>query len=340
MKQETSLIRGFAALRPGAALEPFSFDRRAPLPTEIEIAVTHCGICHSDLHLIDDDWGVSVYPFVPGHEIVGTVLRAGAEVSGLRAGERVGVGWLAGSCMSCAQCAEGNENLCRAAQPTCMRRNGGFAESVRVDARFAAPIPDALPSAWAAPLFCAGVTVFAPLRRYVNKNSRVGVIGLGGLGHLAVRYANAMGSAVTVFSMTAEKAQSARAFGADRFVDPGRRGALAAEGATCDFILSTVPVGLPWAEYLNVLKPDGRLCLVGASPGDIIVPAIDLIDGQKRICGSAIGSNAEIRAMLEFSAAHRIVPEIELFPMTEVNRALARLRKNGVRYRAVLANET
>jgi uncharacterized zinc-type alcohol dehydrogenase-like protein len=339
MKQEASLIRGFAALRPGAVLEPRSFDRAAPLPTEIEIAVTHCGICHSDLHLIDNNWGVSIYPFVPGHEIVGTVLRTGAQVSGLRAGQRVGVGWLAGSCRSCEQCAEGNENLCRAAQPTCVGRNGGFAESVRVDARFAAPIPEALPAELAAPLFCAGITVFAPLRRYIRENSRVGVIGLGGLGHLAVRYARAMGCGVTVFSRTADKEQKARDFGADRFVDASRTASLEAEVSTCDFILSTVPVSLPWAEYVNVLKPDGRLCVVGASPGDIQVPAIALIDGQKSIGGSAIGSNAEIRVMLEFSAAHGILPEVELFSMAEVNRALARLRENNVRYRAVLANE-
>jgi uncharacterized zinc-type alcohol dehydrogenase-like protein len=339
MMQETSLTRGFAALRPGAELAPFSFNRAAPAATEVEIAVTHCGICHSDLHLIDNDWDVSVYPFVPGHEIVGTVLRAGADVRGLRVGERVGVGWLAGSCMSCEQCAEGNENLCRMPKPTCVGRNGGFAGSVRVDARFAAPIPDAIASELAAPLFCAGITVFAPLRRYVKENSRLGVIGLGGLGHLAVRYARAMGCAVTVFSMTADKEPSARAFGADRFVDAGRPAALGAAAATCDFILSTVPVSLPWAEYVNILKPDGRLCLVGASPGDIQVPAIALIDGQKSIGGSAIGSNAEIRAMLEFSAAHGIFPQVELFPMAEVNHAVARLRENNVRYRAVLANE-
>jgi len=339
MKQETSLTRGFAALRPGAELAPYSFDRAAPASTEVEIAVTHCGICHSDLHLVDNDWAVSVYPFVPGHEIVGTVLRTGADVSGLRVGQRVGTGWLAGSCMSCEQCAEGNENLCRAARPTCVGRNGGFAESVRVDARFAAPIPEAIASELAAPLFCAGITVFAPLRRYVKENSRVGVIGLGGLGHLAVRYAQAMGCAVTVFSMTADKEQSARAFGADRFVEAGRPDALAAAAATCDFILSTVPVSLPWGEYVDVLKPDGQLCLVGASPGDVQVPAIALIDGQKSIGGSAIGSNAEIRAMLEFSAAHGIFPQVELFPMAQVNEAVARLRKNSVRYRAVLANE-
>lgn len=338
MKQESSSIRGFVALRPGAALEPRFIDRAAPAPTEIEVAVSHCGICHSDLHLIDNDWGVSVYPFVPGHEIVGTVVRAGAEVSCLRIGQRVGIGWLAGSCMSCEQCAEGNENLCSAPQPTCVGRNGGFAESVRVDRRFAAPIPEALPSEFAAPLFCAGISVFAPLCRYVKENSRVGVIGVGGLGHLAIRYARAMGCAVTVFSRTPDKEQGARDFGADRFIDASRPEALAAAVATCDFILSTVPVSLPWTEYVNVLKPNGRLCLVGASPGDIQVPATALLDGQKSIGGSAIGSNAEIRAMLDFSAEHGILPQVELFPMAEVNQALARLRENNVRYRAVLAN--
>jgi uncharacterized zinc-type alcohol dehydrogenase-like protein len=226
-------------------------------------------------------------------------------------------------------------------RPTCVGRQGGYASRVRVDARFAAPIPDSLPSESAAPLLCAGTTVFAPLsRRGPKKNSRVGIIGLGGLGHLAVQFARAMDCAVTIFSSTASKEKEAREFGADHFVDVRRQGALAAEKNTCDFTLATVPVDLPWAQYVNVLKPNGALCVVGASPGELRVSLFGLLEGQKSIGGSAIGSNAEIREMFHFAAKHAIMPMTEVYPMKDVNNALTRLRQNRVRYRAVLANES
>jgi uncharacterized zinc-type alcohol dehydrogenase-like protein len=243
--------------------------------------------------------------------------------------------------MSCEECRGGNENLCFQVRPTCVSRAGGYAGHVRVDARFAALIPDGLASESAAPLLCAGITVFAPLsRRGLKSNSRVGVVGLGGLGHLAVRYAGAMGCAVTVFSTSAGKETEARGFGADRFVDISRSGSLPSAKNTCDFVIATVPVDLPWAEYLNVLRPNGALHIVGASPGEVSVPVIALLDGQKSIGGSAIGSNAEIREMFRFSAKHAIMPMTELYPMKEVNQALDRLRQNRVRYRAVLASES
>lgn len=334
-------IDAFAALRAGEALRPHQYSLGELGPTEVDIAITHCGICHSDLHLIDNDWGVSTYPLVPGHEIIGTVTQAGSAAAEMRAGQRVGVGWLAGSCMSCDQCRGGNENLCFQARPTCVGRKGGYAGHVRVDARFAAVIPDSLPSERAAPLLCAGITVFAPLsRRGLNSNSRVGVVGLGGLGHLAVQYASAMGCAVTVFSTSAGKETEARRFGADQFVDTSRSGSLASAKNTCDFILATVPVDLPWAEYLNVLRPNGALCIVGASPGEVRVPVIALLDSQKSIGGSAVGSNAEIREMFHFSGMHAIMPMTETYPMKEVNHALGRLRQNHARYRAVLVNES
>jgi uncharacterized zinc-type alcohol dehydrogenase-like protein len=334
-------IDAFAAMRAGEALRPYQFSPGALKSTEVEIAVTHCGMCHSDLHLIDNDWGVSSYPLVPGHEIIGTVTRAGGEATAMRSGERVGVGWLAGSCMRCDQCRGGNENLCFLTRPTCVGREGGYASHVRVDARFAAVIPESLSSESAAPLLCAGITVFAPLsRRGLTNNSRVGVVGLGGLGHLAVQYACAMGCAVTVFSTTSEKEQEARRFGADRFIDVSRSGSLARAKNTCDFILATVPAKLPWAEYVGVLRPNGALCIVGASPGEIAVPAIALLDGQKSIEGSAVGSNAEMSEMFRFSAKHAIMPMTEVYPMAEVNEVLDRLRQNRVRYRAVLANES
>ncbi|MGH7854420.1 MAG: NAD(P)-dependent alcohol dehydrogenase [Candidatus Binatia bacterium] len=334
-------IDGFAALRAGEALRPHQYSLGALRPTEVDIAITHCGICHSDLHLIDNDWGVSTYPLVPGHEIIGTVTRAGSEAAEMGAGRRVGVGWLAGSCMSCDQCRDGNENLCFQTRPACVGREGGYASHVRVDVRFAAVIPDGLSSESAAPLLCAGITVFAPLsRRCLKRNSRVGVVGLGGLGHLAVQYAHAMGCAVTVFSTSAGKEEEARRFGADRFVDTSRPGSLAQAKNTCDFVLATVPVNLPWAEYLNVLRPNGALCIVGASPGEVRIPVVALLDGQKSIGGSAVGSNAEIREMFRFSAKHAIMPMTELYPMKQVNHVLNRLRQNRVRYRAVLVNQS
>lgn len=336
-----SMISAYAAMGAGEPLQPYRFTPGELGRFEIEIAVTHCGVCHSDLHLIDNDWRLSNYPLVPGHEIVGIVSQTGVAVTDRQIGQRVGVGWLAGSCMNCEQCLGGNENLCRQARPTCVGRHGGYAIRARVDARFAALVPDTLPSEYAAPLLCAGITVFAPLRRTrLQENARVGVIGLGGLGHLAVRYANAMGCAITVFSATAGKEDEARRFGADRFVDTSSRTSLAAELGSCDFILSTVPADLPWVEYVNALRPNGALCIVGASPGEVRVPAFALIDGQKTIGGSAVGSNAEIGDMFRFSAEHKIMPAIELYRLTDVNQALARLKNNQVRYRAVLVNES
>ena len=331
------MIHAYAALGAGAPLEPYQFAANSLGPLDVEIAVSHCGICHSDLHLIDDDWGVSSYPLVPGHEIIGRVSRLGTEVAHLRAGQRVGVGWLAGSCMGCGHCLSGNENLCRRSQPTCIARPGGYASHVLVDARFAVAVPDSLSSELAAPLLCAGITVFAPLQRQKLKPAaRVGVIGLGGLGHLAAQFAKAMGFAATVFSTSAQKRDEAYGFGADRFVDSGARGALSDAAGSCDMILTTAPVDLPWPEYLNLLKPNGHLCIVGASPGEVRVPAFALIDGQKSIGGSAVGSNGEIAEVLQFAAVHKIVPRIEPFALKDVNHALARLRANQMRYRAVL----
>lgn len=331
------MINAYAALSAGAPLEPYQFAADPLGPSEIEIAISHCGMCHSDLHLIDNDWGVSSYPLVPGHEIVGVVTRIGAAVSHLSVGQRVGVGWLAGSCMNCEQCLAGNENLCRQGQPTCVGRHGGYASAVIVDARFALALPDALKSELAAPLLCAGITVFAPLKRQrLKENARVGIIGLGGLGHLALQFARAMGYSVTAFSTSANKQVEARGFGADRFVNTSVPGAFGAEASSCDFILSTVSADLTWPDYLDLLKPNGHLCIVGAAPGELRLRIFPLIEAQKSVGGSAIGSNGELAALLKFSAEHKIAPLVESFPMTDANLALERLRKNQLRYRAVL----
>jgi uncharacterized zinc-type alcohol dehydrogenase-like protein len=333
----SSEIDAYAAMSAGERLQPYRFTPPDLGPNDVEIAVTHCGICHSDLHLIEDEWGMSAYPLVPGHEVVGTVTQAGSGVSGLTPGQRVGVGWQAGADLTCETCASGYENLCASAQPTCVGREGGFADRIRVDSRFAFPILDALSSEHAAPLLCAGITVFAPLARHgVGEGTRLGVIGIGGLGHLALQYGRAMGAHVTAFSHSPAKRDEAMGLGAHAFVDMS--GGLEAHAGSCDFLLSTVSADLPWADLIGALKPNGTLCIVGVPASEVHFPAFPLIAGQRGVVGSAIGSPAEIRAMLEFSARHGVAPRIERFPMDEVNAALDRLRANRLRYRAVLEN--
>jgi len=332
-------IVAYAAKGPRGNLERFEYEP-APLgPHDIEISVTHCGICRSDLHLIDDDWGVTEYPLVAGHEIVGEVAEMGPEVRRLKKGQRVGVGWQCASCYECDQCLSGRDNLCPDQQATCVGRHGGFAEAVRVDSRFAFPIPDSIRSDKAAPLLCGGTTVYSPLRHYqIGPAMKVGVIGVGGLGHLALQFANAMGCEVTAFSSTAAKEDEASFFGADRFVHLQDERQLEAAAGTLDFLLSTVHVDLDWRCYLNMLRPGGTLCFVGASPGPLNLSPLTLITGAKAVAGSPIGSRAMIREMLEFAARNSIEARSELFAMADVNAAIARLRENRARYRIVLRN--
>ncbi len=332
--------RAFAAMQAGHALQPHRYAPKALDSMEVEIEISHCGMCHTDLHLIDDDLGLSSYPLVPGHEIVGVVSQVGGSATRLRIGQRVGVGWLAGACFVCEQCTSGRDNLCSKGQPTCLGREGGYASHVRVDSRLAFPLPDNLPSEFAAPLLCGGITTFAPLLRHgVGGTSRLGVIGIGGLGHLALQFGRALGCHVIAFSSSSRKAGEAKQFGANEFVATGEARALSAYAGSCDFLLSTVTADLPWEEYLQVLRPGGKLCILGIPERDLQIPALPLILGQKSVVSSVIGSRSEMQTMLEFSARHGIRPQIELFPMHEVNRALERLRNNQMRYRAVLTNE-
>jgi uncharacterized zinc-type alcohol dehydrogenase-like protein len=203
VQRSRETIGAYAALGIGQPLQPYRYAPKELAPNDVEIAVTHCGMCHTDLHLANNDFGISAYPFVPGHEIVGHVSQLGSAARAVSLGQRVGVGWLAGACFACDQCDAGKDNICPSGQPTCVGHEGGYATHVRVDARFAFPIPEALPSETAAPLFCAGITVFAPLIRHATGKSRVGVIGIGGLGHLALQYARALGCHVTAFSTSA-----------------------------------------------------------------------------------------------------------------------------------------
>lgn len=334
-KQEA--ISAYAAMGKGQSLVPYEFTPGGLGSMEIEVRITHCGICHTDLHLINDDLGLTAYPLVPGHEIVGTIARLGTEVKNLVTGQRVGIGWLAGADFTCEQCRKGKDNLCENAQPTCMGHEGGFATHVRVDSRMAHPIPEKLSSEQAAPLLCAGITVFAPLlRHHVSGNSRLGVIGIGGLGHLALQYGRALGCHVTAFSTSADKEKEAITFGANDFVHVTNVESLSEKANSCDFILSTATGEVPWTDYLNVLKPEGKLCLVGVPESELKLPVLPLLFGQKSVVGSVIGSRTEMQEMLEFSARHQILPLIEKYQFSEVNTALKKIAKNEIRYRAVL----
>jgi len=331
-------IQAYAAHGPGMPLEPFQYEPPALEASQVEISISHCGICHSDLHLLDNDWGITQYPMVPGHEIVGTVTQAGSAAKGFREGQRVGVGWEAGSCGECQYCLRGEENMCLDWRGTCTHGYGGYASAIRVDSRFVIPIPESMDSERAAPLLCGGITVYSPLARYAQPAMRAGVVGLGGLGHLAVQYARAFGCEVTAFSTSPEKEAEARSLGAHHFINTRDAGAVQSAANSFDFVISTVPADLNWGEYVNALRPKGTLCIVGAPQSDVRLPAFPLILGSKAVCGSAVGSPSQIRQMLEFSARHGIYPKTERFPMAQVNAALNRLRSNLARYRIVLAN--
>jgi len=331
--------RAYAAMAARQPLQKFEYEPGALGPNQIEVAITHCGICHSDIHLIDDDWRMGAFPLVPGHEIVGTVARTGELVRHVEKGQRVGIGWQCGSCMTCEWCGKGAEQMCKENQATCVGHHGGFADSVVVDGRFAFPIPDRLESENAAPLLCAGVTVYSPLRAYgVQPWMTVGVIGIGGLGHLALQFANALGCRVAAFSSSGNKEAEARSFGAHDFATSTDPTAFADRRGTLDFILSTVFVPLDWAAYLELLRPFGKLCFVGAVTGTLAIPAMPLIMGQKSICGSVIGGRPVIAEMLDFAARHDIKARTELMPMDQCNTAIARVRESKARYRMVLKN--
>lgn len=329
-------IDGYAVEKAKNPLNPFSYEAAGMGDWEVLIEITHCGICHSDIHLIDNDWGISDYPFIPGHEIVGLVKETGKDCKHLAVGQRVGVGWQCGSCFHCEWCVKGEENCCPHNQPTCVGRNGGFAEAIVVDGRFAFPIPEHLESALAAPLLCGGSTVYSPLRRFgVNASSRVGVIGIGGLGHLAIQFAKAFGAHVTAFSSTPSKEDEAKGFGADEFVTEVHD----YPDESLDFILSATTAKLDWLAWVNKLRPKGVICFVGAAPGEFDFGIQPLVMKERSVVGSLIGDRHTIAEMLEVAARKHVFPKIEEFPLSDVNRALEKVRKNQVRYRAVLAME-
>jgi uncharacterized zinc-type alcohol dehydrogenase-like protein len=333
------MTKGYAATMPGGPLELIEYETGALGEHQVDIKVEYCGICHSDIHMIDNAWGMSQYPLVPGHEIIGHIVAMGSHVKGLKIGQRVGVGWNNGSCMTCEWCLTGNHNLCQSAVPTVLGRYGGFAEQVRAMASWAIPIPDGLRPEAAGPLLCGGVTVFNPIVQFdIKPTDRVGVIGIGGLGHMALQFLDAWGCEVTAFSSNQGKEQEAREFGADNFVNCNENCNMAAFNNSLDFIISTVDVPLDWNAFLNILRPKGRLHHVGALLQPMSVSAFPGLIAQKSISASPVGSPPVLGKMLEFAARHNILPKTETFKFSQVNEALTKLREGKVRYRIVLSN--
>ena len=330
-------VHAYAAQSQGQPLEPHTFELGALGANEIDINVSHCGICHTDIHLINNDLGISSYPLTPGHEAVGEVAAVGSAVKSLKSGDRVGVGWLAGSCMACESCLEGHENTCAGWQPTCVGRAGGFADKLRVDHRFAFEIPKEVSSEEAGPLMCAGATMFTPLEDHnVKDGARVGVVSVGGLGHLGIQFARARGCRVTAFSTSPTKEAESREMGASDFVVMTDPDAVAARAGSLDFLLTTTPTDLPWDTLIGLLRPRGTLCILGLPASAIQFQAFPLLAGHKSVVGSNTGSIRGIKSMLRAAAKKSVRPMIERHPMSDVNTAIDRLRKNQVRYRAVL----
>lgn len=329
-------VRAYAAVGAGEPLQPWTYDPDPLGPDEVEVQVTHCGVCHGDVHLIDNDLGISTYPLVPGHEVIGMITAIGERVEGLAIGQRVGVGWQRGACNRCEWCSRGLQNLCANSRPTAVAGYGGFADRLRGDYRFAVPIPDELDSAVAAPLLCAGITVYAPLSRLANPASRVGVIGIGGLGHLALQFARAIGAEVFAFSTSPDKAEEAQGFGAHHFVVTTDAAQMERMKGSLDVLLVTAAAKLDWNSWLGTLRPTGTVCLVGASPEPVSLPVLPMILHQLSFSGSVVGAPHQIGEMLRFAARQNVRTAVEVLPMDQVNLALEKVRKNKARYRMVL----
>ncbi|RMG41271.1 MAG: NAD(P)-dependent alcohol dehydrogenase [Candidatus Dadabacteria bacterium] len=334
-------IRAYAASEAGAELKEFEYDPGELDKDDVELEVLHCGICHSDLSMLNNDWEMTEYPFVPGHEVVGRVVARGENVKHINEGDLVGLGWYSKSCMHCEHCLAGDHNHCSEGQEsTIVGRYGGFADRVRCHWSWAIKLPQGIDPASAGPLFCGGITVFNPLVQLnVRPTDRVGVIGIGGLGHLALQFCKAWGCHVTAFTSSESKAEDAVKLGAHRVVNSRDENELLKLEGSFDLILSTVNVNLNWELYINALRARGKLHTVGAVPDPIPVAAFPMIAGQKSLSGTPLGSPATILKMLEFCERHNIAPQAEHFPMSNVNEALSHLKEGKARYRIVLDSD-
>jgi uncharacterized zinc-type alcohol dehydrogenase-like protein len=331
------MIHAYAALEAGQALRPFEYDPGELHQNEVEINVDFCGICHSDLSMVENEWGISQFPLVPGHEVVGRVAAKGESVRHLEVGDQVGLGWHAGYCMTCGDCLHGDHNMCANAEATIVGHHGGFADKVRAQATSVLKLPAGLELESAGPLFCGGITVFNPLIQFgIKPTDSVAVIGIGGLGHMALQFFNAWGCQVTAFTSSEAKTKEALELGAHQTINSRDHEALEAAAGQFDLVLSTVNVKLDWNKYIETLKTRGRLHLVGATLEPLDLQLFPMLLGQRSVSASPVGSPANIARMLEFAARHDIKPIIEKFPLEQVNEALEHLKSGQARYRIVL----
>lgn len=335
----------YAAKSPTTPLAPFQIQRREPGPHDVVINIHYCGVCHTDIHQVRDEWGGSSFPMVPGHEIVGVVSMIGSKVRKFKAEDRVGVGCMVDSCRDCSECRQGLEQYCP--QPVwtynSMEKDGrtatqgGYSKLIVVHEDFVLKIPDNLPLDKAAPLLCAGITTYSPLMHWMaGPGKKVAVVGLGGLGHMAVKIGKAMGAEVTVLSHSVKKEMDARRLGADDFVNTKDEGAFNEVVGRYDLIINTVSVDLDWNRYLGLLKRDGSMVLLGVPPKAPAVNASSLIFGRRNLAGSLIGGIRETQEMLDFCAKHEITADIEIIPIQKINDAYDRMLKNDVKYRFVI----
>lgn len=340
-------VLGYAALSPTADLALYTFDRREPRVDDVVVEILYCGVCHSDLHMAHNDWGWSFYPLVPGHEIIGRVLSVGSAVTRFKAGDNVGIGCMVDSCQHCKPCEQGLEQYCENGHTLTygsydrhdqMPTYGGYSEKIVASEKFVLKIPQGLDLAGAAPLLCAGITTYSPLRHWkVTKGSKVAVIGLGGLGHMALKLAKAMGADVTLFTRSPGKEADARRLGADEIVLSTDEEQMASAKGHYELIIDTVPDVHDVNPYLNTLSLDGTLVLVGYVGGlEPILSTVPLILGRKSVAGSVIGGIAETQEMLDFCGKHNITSDIEMINIQDINGAYERMVKSDVKYRFVI----
>ncbi|ELR98178.1 NAD(P)-dependent alcohol dehydrogenase [Gloeocapsa sp. PCC 73106] len=331
----------YAALEAKDKLQLWEYEPAPLQDNEIEIKVTHNGLCHTDIHMRDNDWGVTKFPLVAGHEVVGIATEVGKSVTNWQKGDRAGFGWIRNSCRVCYSCLQGEENICRKGFTGLIVGNyGGFADRLRAPADFAYKIPDSLDSASAAPLLCAGITVYTPLRTYIKyPGMKVGIVGIGGLGHLAVKFARAMGAEVTALSSSPDKETEAKNFGAHHFYQWGTSEAMKGLKGSLDLLITTSSAELDWDLAFSLLANNGVLCFLGIPVSSINVPLIPLIFGQKSVVGSVVGGRRFMQEMLDFAAINQIKPMVETMPLNQINEAMDKVFANKVRHRIVLVSQ-
>lgn len=344
-----SLTNSYAAQSATSPLTPFTFERRAVGPHDVSIRISYCGVCHSDIHTARGEWNGTRYPIVPGHEIVGTVTAVGGSVTKWKVGDTVGVGCIVDSCRTCDPCKEHQEQFCEEGMTgtyngiergTGNTTQGGYSQHIVVDEGYVLRIPAGMPLDRTAPLLCAGITTYSPLRKYgVKAGMQVAVVGLGGLGHMGVKIAKAMGAHVTVVSHSDRKRDDAKRLGADDFLNTGEAGAFRANMKRFDLILDTVSAAHDYNSYLRMLKRGGTMVLVGMPPASPLEPGA-LVMQQRCLAGSLIGGIAETQEMLDFCAAHKVLSDIEVIRAEQINEAYERMLKSDVRYRFVIDSST